>query len=218
LIKTIIELMNRNEEFAVTRDINSIFSLVLETMSIDAQKRFSTPEMIHLNKELDWYFKNRDNLFEYKDVLDFLYQNFADSHKDLKIAIKHIERFNKHNIYQAFNYAKKQVKKHTNIIIGTAYTMKGLEADEVYINDDLNSSVQDVIEALSEGTPMDKNMQTELFVYYVACSRAKIKLHNATMLDWEPGERRHAQPYESEFDQLESRWSGKIVNEVLDDI
>ena len=65
-----------------------------------------------------------------------------------------------------------------------------LEVDEVYIADDLNvSSLQILIKMEANSTPyhkLDPMLQSELNLYYVACTRARKSLLNATTLDYKP--------------------------------
>ena len=60
-----------------------------------------------------------------------------------------------------------------------------LEFDHVIISDDLNESITDVINLIKSGVPIAQvpEQQAELLrLYYVACSRAKVKLSNANQL------------------------------------
>ena len=65
-----------------------------------------------------------------------------------------------------------------------------LEVDEVYIADDLNVAALQVIAKMeSLSIPYHKLpplAQSELNLYYVACTRAHSVLHNATVLDYKP--------------------------------
>ena len=65
-----------------------------------------------------------------------------------------------------------------------------LEVDEVYIADDLNvSSLQILIKMEANSTTyhkLDPMLQSELNLYYVACTRARKSLLNATTLDYKP--------------------------------
>lgn len=62
-----------------------------------------------------------------------------------------------------------------------------LEYDEVYIADDLNTSVAEVQFYMTAHSltydQLTDEQQTELNLYYVACTRAHKRLINATQLD-----------------------------------
>jgi superfamily I DNA/RNA helicase len=69
--------------------------------------------------------------------------------------------------------------KRAAITLTTAHSSKGCEYDEVYIEEDLNT----VIAKCNEATILTNEIQTEYRLYYVACTRARLKLHNADMLN-----------------------------------
>ena len=57
-----------------------------------------------------------------------------------------------------------------------------LEFDSVTLTDDLNSSASKAL-GLGDVTLSEEECVQELNLYYVACSRAKKYLYNATMLE-----------------------------------
>lgn len=72
-----------------------------------------------------------------------------------------------------------------NIILSTVHAYKGLEADKVYINEDLNEALVKAIKAKKDfynnnkkSTPLPKYIINEFNTYYVALSRAKVELVN----------------------------------------
>jgi superfamily I DNA/RNA helicase len=78
---------------------------------------------------------------------------------------------------------KKFEDKDSNLMIGTAHTNKGNEMDMVFIDESLNKSTRKAITKLYENGLHDDDIETEFFLYYVACTRAKKYLLNATLLD-----------------------------------
>ena len=56
-----------------------------------------------------------------------------------------------------------------------------VEVDEVTLAEDMNESIADIAGLLSvqPETPLTKDQETELFLYYVACTRPRKALHNA---------------------------------------
>jgi superfamily I DNA/RNA helicase len=75
--------------------------------------------------------------------------------------------------------------------LATCHSVKGLDADEVYIADDLNSSIHKLNERMENmrNAGMDYVLNqddiTEVNLYYVACSRAKKVLLNAEHLRYD---------------------------------
>ena len=95
------------------------------------------------------------------------------------------------NIYDLYNKVK-AMKPDPRIILTTSHAFKGLEADSVVIENDLNQCVNKVIErlkVLKEDLPfgesifelkkyLDKSDKEDLNTYYVALSRARNKITN----------------------------------------
>ncbi|NBL01113.1 MAG: hypothetical protein EOM50_24580, partial [Erysipelotrichia bacterium] len=70
-----------------------------------------------------------------------------------------------------------------NYTLATGHSCKGLEWDEVHIADDLNQSIRKVTSAVSfDPSAISDTDREALNIYYVACTRSRIKLINATEL------------------------------------
>ena len=76
-----------------------------------------------------------------------------------------------------------------DVVLATAHTFKGLEADIVYINDDLNDSLftaerkkRDFYNKNKQEEKLPLEISNELNLYYVALSRARIKIENISPL------------------------------------
>lgn len=95
------------------------------------------------------------------------------------------------NIYELKAKVQEIKKPNPNIILTTAHAFKGLEMDSVYIEDDLNNSVnrtlqrmRDLIPIVSASTILDtkkflsKEQKEDLNTYYVALSRARTAITN----------------------------------------
>jgi ATP-dependent exoDNAse (exonuclease V) beta subunit len=88
--------------------------------------------------------------------------------KGIKQAISLITSYGSTRIWETYNLAK-DMKQDNKITITTAHASKGLEYDVVYLEDDMNSK--------------DDLSINDIRLYYVACTRAKHKLYNATLLE-----------------------------------
>ncbi len=85
---------------------------------------------------------------------------------------------------QAYNEARLHEKATQSHLLMTAHSSKGLEVDEVTIADDLNLSIAQTIELLKEHPNMQltDDQLGGLYLYYVACTRASVRLNNALHL------------------------------------
>jgi len=78
-------------------------------------------------------------------------------------------------------YVSNKNNNDDNVILGTGFSTKGDEADMVYIADDLNKAAKKTISNMKKDE--DNTDDDELLTYYVACTRAKKWLINATILE-----------------------------------
>ena len=100
--------------------------------------------------------------------------------------------FNKRiNIYDLKQKVQEIRKPNPNVVLTTAHAFKGLEMDSVFIEDDLNNSVNRTIQRMQELIPtvsatsmidtrqhLSKEQKEDLNTYYVALSRAKTIITN----------------------------------------
>jgi superfamily I DNA/RNA helicase len=107
-------------------------------------------------------------------------------------AIKLVSKRGAPAILKAYNHAREYENgsKHKQpLILASIHSVKGLEFDEVTIGNDANSMVLDILEERDEALESVNEYQfseeelTELRLYYVACTRARVKLNNAVCLD-----------------------------------
>ena len=86
--------------------------------------------------------------------------------------------------YSAIWDAHALVDKHkhavdVNLTLMTAHSSKGLERDIVTLDDDMNDSVEEIIDKVMDGKDLSPAELAELKLYYVAISRCKLALNNA---------------------------------------
>lgn len=95
-------------------------------------------------------------------------------------AIKFIMAVGAPEVVEAYNHAEEHIRSDSNIYLMTAHTSKGLTMDEATLDDSMNDAIKDIlITPIEERSP---EAQAEIYLYYVACSRAKYKLNNAKYL------------------------------------
>lgn len=184
LIGRMIELNNQHKQYGLVRKAAEIFRLPLMLCGLKYQGFITEASYKHLQSDVDdWY--EYDNIrSQFASPLSYI----GHVHKEdfqLQQAIRLVARHGKPTIMQAYQEAKKHERSNQSYILATAHSCKGLEADEVYIADDMNESISDILIQLSLGRALDSLTTTEqesLNLYYVAISRAAVQLHNATHL------------------------------------
>lgn len=184
LINRMIELNAQRKSYGLVRKASEIFKMPLMLCSLKHKGFITDPAYKFLQADVDdWY--DYDNIrIQFASPIAYL----AHLHKEdfpLQQATRLVLRYGKATIMQAFNEAKRHKRSNQSYILATAHSCKGLEADEVYIADDMNESISDTLIQLNLGRALDSLTTTEqesLNLYYVACSRAAIQLHNATHL------------------------------------
>lgn len=95
-------------------------------------------------------------------------------------AIKFIMAVGANEVVEAYQHAEEHMKSSSSTYLMTAHTSKGLTFDEATLDDSMNDAISKII-----STPLEERTiesQAEVYLYYVACSRAKYKLNNAIYL------------------------------------
>lgn len=164
------ELHTENKGYILTRPISEIFA---STLALSAARN-GKPVYHKKYKFLESEYKNYTTS-GYKSFFSYLKHKVDD--KEIHNAIDLLMRFSKANIniFNVFNDAK-NAPKNPSITVGTAFSLKGLGYSTVYIEDDLNTSVGDII---SHGGASSEEESTQLKLMYVAASRCRLKLLNA---------------------------------------
>jgi ATP-dependent exoDNAse (exonuclease V) beta subunit len=141
----------------------------------------------HLQDDVDEWYENKNNIkTTHPSLLGYLRSNYSE---DLSLvqAINLVMSRGKPAIFQAYTEAQKHENKKQDLMLMTAHSSKGLEFDEVTIAPDLSSSIDNIVAAAAKGeveigegmSPIDKE---SLNLYYVAVTRALVRVRNATHL------------------------------------
>jgi ATP-dependent exoDNAse (exonuclease V) beta subunit len=93
-----------------------------------------------------------------------------------------------------FKYVSNKNNQSKDYIVTTVFSFKGGEADVVYIDESLNKAVinennRRSVEDIQDKSEISKLDTVEMLLYYVACTRAKHTLINATSLEEPPSYR-----------------------------
>jgi F-box protein 18 (helicase) len=189
LIEKIIELNNSNTPYGLVRNASEIFKIPLMVAGIKYQGTIYDAQYKHLQEDIDDWFENKNGVqSSYKTVYSYLKNKHLE---DLALvqAINLLKNYTKTDIFNAYAEAKKHENKKQNFLLLTAHSSKGLEFDEVIIAADMNNSLAKVLNALDLTSSdqdiqkfMSPSMRETLNLYYVACTRALVRLTNATGL------------------------------------
>lgn len=179
LIERMSKLIESGRSFTLTRGINEIFSLPTALLNASRGNPVYDKKYKYFETEYQNYTKRkRDYINYYEYLLEITEDPFLEYIIKLlsKLSTKKINIFTlKENILN--------LKPDKDIVLTTAHAFKGLEADTVFLEDDLNSSVNRAISWLQNNTfgedqKADKAAKEDLNTYYVAMSRARVKLLN----------------------------------------
>lgn len=180
LIERIYDLIKRGISFRTSRGIDTIFELPLALLTANSGGKIYNKKYKFLETE---YYNFLDQDY-YKRYFEYIYYVVDDGNINHMIDI--IRNFYKRdiNIYNIYNTAKKMIDYDADITLSTAHSFKGLEADTVFMEHDLDESLYSAIKDISiENSIPDlykfgltKAQKETLNLYYVALSRARYNI------------------------------------------
>jgi len=177
LISRMMDLHKTNTHYTLVRTAADIFALPLALISVVSKKEIFKKEYKFLEKDYSHYLKTPELQLDFKSFHGYIKEIHADD-VNLITAVRLLEKHSYGEIFDCFKQAKEQPTKRQSIILTTAHVSKGQTYDAVYIEDDLNKAVKKVKES---GVNTAEDL-AELNLYYVACSRTRLELINATEL------------------------------------
>ena len=184
LIAHMMELNTQSIPYGLTRKADQIFDLALLVCSFRYQGFIKNPEYKHVQADIDHYMENLGDLRPtHPSLSSYILDKYSDD-ISLVNAIKLVARYSKAEILACHREAKRHEKTKQSYMLGTAHSMKGLEADEVILASDMNEAISDFIihKQVKPDIKFDSTAISELNLYYVAVSRARKSLINATHL------------------------------------
>ena len=189
LIERMHELLNKGVTFSLTRHVNDIFALPIAVANAACGNVVYDKKYKYLETE---YRKYSSSPKTFKSFYEHLIYTVDDV--SITNTIKTLMSFaNKRiNIFK-LKESVKNIRSNPNVILTTAHAFKGLEADMVYIENDLNSSVNKTIQTIKDNITMFDNEFTtddfltssqkeDLNTYYVALSRARSGITNVNYI------------------------------------
>lgn len=184
LISKLIELNKSKTPYGLVRKASEVFKIPLMVAGLKYQGKIYDPAYKHLQDDVDDWYENKNNLkTSYKTLNGYLKSKHSED-LGLVQAIALITQYGKAEIFEAYAEAKKHENKKNDFLLLTAHSSKGLEFDEVMIAPDLNNSLSKLITLVdsNEDLVMTPSMRESFNLYYVACTRALVRLTNATHL------------------------------------
>lgn len=184
LISRMIELNASNSPYGLVRKASEIFKVPLMLIGLKHKGFITEASYKHLQSDVnDWYESTKLQTM-YKNVLSYLAFLYTDD-IPLVQSIRLVQRHGSKLVMTAFTESRKHERSDQPLLLMTAHSAKGLEVDEVTIAEDLNYSVVTPMIRVESGmciSELAPQEQEALRLYYVACTRAGIKLNNANNL------------------------------------
>jgi F-box protein 18 (helicase) len=190
LINKIIELNDDNTPYGLVRKANIIFNTPLMVSSLKYQGKVTDTAYLHLQEDVNDWFENKDGIKTINpNMLSYLRKKY-DEDIQLVQAINLVIKHGKNGIFNAYYKAKNHENKKHAFTLLTAHSSKGLEFDEVTFAPDMNTSVEKIIEDITRGqitgdsdiSDLTVQERESLNLYYVAATRALVRLNNAAYL------------------------------------
>lgn len=188
LINKLIELNKERTPYGLVRKAQEIFKVPLMVAGLKYQGAIYDPAYKHLQEDVDNWYENYNNIrVNYQTVFAYLrskYQEDLALNQAINLVIKH----GKSGIFEAYAEAKHHEGKKQDFMLLTAHSSKGLEFDEVILAPDMNTSIEELLLTMQQAARENKKVfldpyqKESLNLYYVACTRALVKLRNAAHL------------------------------------
>lgn len=172
LVAKMMELNAIGVQYGLVRSPDKIFEVPLMLCSLKPGKVLSNKNYSHLQDDVEEWYDDKALRMQHKSIYGFLSKKYKEDIA-LQVAVGLITRNGPKAIFECHEEAKRHTKRTQSLILGTAHSTKGLEFDSVTISHDLNKAAVMAKEA---------GNKDELNLYYVATTRAKKELINATEL------------------------------------
>ena len=183
LVRKMIELNTQRTPYGLVRKASEIFKLPIMLASLKYQGFITDPAYKHIQTLYDDWYETPHLQHDFKTPLSYIASEYKDD-VQLSAAINLLIKHGTKAIFDTYKEASKHEQFNHNLTLATAHSVKGLEFDEVVIDTNLNEMVNLAVLKVQEGslTTSDQPYLDVMNLYYVACSRAKKSLINATAL------------------------------------
>ncbi|AGM47044.1 putative UvrD-type helicase [Alteromonas phage vB_AmaP_AD45-P3] len=184
LVNKIIELNAEQTPYGLVRKAQEIFKLPLMVAGLKYQGKIYDPAYTHVQKDVDDWTENVDNIKRTQPTLYGYLRSIYEDDIALINAINIVAQHGKNAIFEAYAEAKNHESKKQDLLLLTAHSSKGLEFDQVILAPDMNASIDAAKAQVLEDpeTVLSAQDRESLNLYYVACTRALVRLTNANHL------------------------------------
>jgi len=183
LVLKIINLMDGGVKFNMARKANIVFELILVLIHLSPGGKIYSSEWKHLQEDVDEWDTDPFLKSEYPTARKYIAEKYGEE-PGIKSAMGVIGNYGVPKVLEAYDFAKShEGDKNHKITIGTAHSLKGAEADKVYIMDDINNSIRELIEEGKELWEYTEEDKEKINIVYVAYTRAAKQLVNAEWLN-----------------------------------
>jgi superfamily I DNA/RNA helicase len=179
LISRMMDLHTHKISYTTLRHPAEIFALPLALISVSNGKPVYKAEFKYLEKDYRKFHSDADLKSRFNQRFHAYLREIHGDDPSIVTALRLLETHSYKAIFETYSLAKSQPKKQQAITLATAHTSKGSTYDSVQLENDLNNTIQKIKD---QGGPQTDNDLTELNLYYVACSRCRLELSNATHL------------------------------------
>lgn len=190
LIAKMIELNKSNTPYRLSTKskLTQMFEWPLALLRIKPGGTETNPKFKSIQYAVNTW-ESTPYLKETSTKFQYLLKEFPEN-LDLASAVKLLVNpaFSPEDIINAYKHAKEHQTSNAPLSLLTTHTSKGSSFDEVELAPDMNESIADVMQFISayraRGLSYDPTPEESeaLYLYYVACSRARFRVLGATHL------------------------------------
>jgi superfamily I DNA/RNA helicase len=182
LISKMIELNKSGTPYHLSSKakLKQMFKLPLALIYAKPAHDQKDTELKHLQHDIDDWgslsaSKRKDlNLFQYLRKIN------PDDNKLIN-AMNLILQYSSNDIIEAYEHANDHKSKPCNLTLMTVHTAKGSTLDSVELADDVNEAVSEILK--KDQSKLTEDDLAEYRLYFVACTRHRYQLINATHLN-----------------------------------
>ena len=161
--------------------INSLFSVPLALIYTKPFGTQKDPHYFDLQDKVNAWAKNKAGESKYK----YLLRVYA-SNGTITSAIKLIVRFSSEVIIATQKRAKEHKGNTHKLTLSTSSSFKGLTTDRVVLDKSCDKAIQKAYTKTLQGVELTKEEITELYIYYVAITRARYECVGSKYLTYTP--------------------------------
>ena len=191
LVEEMLRMQHEGVAFHTTRKIEEILELPLILANIGNGKpikniKYKALEGMRKHWEMKSKYNDTSFLHEYHSPIRYVMSLMKDD-IEIETGYKVVLKYGPAPINNLLRYAKECIKVDTGLCLSTGHSSKGLTFDMAEIAPDFNQKMDEaevkLKEARSTGRTKDIKKIEELYrLYYVACTRCRVRLINAKHL------------------------------------